>query len=307
MFSALSYETGLTQWGQEALNMANTISQSFEQLQRNLNITELQEETASTRQKKIREVIESEMKVLDSFLTGSYRRSTMIAPLKEADIDIFVVLDPGYHKPDGQASLLDTVKQVLRKTYTRTPDISRNGQAVTITFEDFSVDVVPGFYRKGGGYLIPDAIKKRWIETDPKQHVDIWATANKAHDGKLVPVIKMIKAWNKKHSQMLRSFHLECMVLQILNNVTVSDYPSGVRYVFDKARTLITQQIPDPAGYAGDVGDYLDPNGRQEVATRLQRAYERAAEAEKLGSDDRTQPAFERWRQIFDDYFPAYG
>src|SRR6266536_3618537 len=57
----------------------------------------------------------------------------------------------------------------------RFPDrgVSRNGQAVTITFADFEVDVVPGFYRKGGGYLIPDSVLNRWIETDPKQHVEI--------------------------------------------------------------------------------------------------------------------------------------
>jgi hypothetical protein len=31
----------------------------------------------------------------------------MIAPLKEADVDIFVVLHPSYYKTDGQASLLE--------------------------------------------------------------------------------------------------------------------------------------------------------------------------------------------------------
>ena len=38
----------------------------------------------------------SGFKILDDFLTGSYARSTMIAPLTEADIDVFVVLDSGY-------------------------------------------------------------------------------------------------------------------------------------------------------------------------------------------------------------------
>ena len=43
-----------------------------------------------------------------------------------------------YHdgKKMGQAGLLDLVKQTIRKTYTKTPDISRNGQAVTIRFSD---------------------------------------------------------------------------------------------------------------------------------------------------------------------------
>lgn len=60
-----------------------------------------------------------------------------------------------------------------------------------------------------GGYLIPGSIQKRWIETDPKRHVEIWTEANKKHGYKLVPIIKMVKAWNKLHSELLRSFSLE--------------------------------------------------------------------------------------------------
>ena len=143
--------------------MATTIRQAFADLKANLEITGLQKSTVSTRQMNVRGVVEADLTVLDSFLTGSYARSTMIAPLKEADVDIFVVLDPKYYthyngQNGGQGGLLDLVKRTLRKTYTRTPDISRNGQAVTIQFEDFVVDVVPGFLRQGGGYLIPNSI-----------------------------------------------------------------------------------------------------------------------------------------------------
>lgn len=48
----------------------------------------------------------------------------MIAPLKEADVDIFAVLDPSYYKQDGCIFLLDKVRMVLKKNYT-TPHISR--------------------------------------------------------------------------------------------------------------------------------------------------------------------------------------
>lgn len=47
----------------------------------------------------------------------------MIAPLKEADIDIFVVLDLSYYKADAQAALLDKVKAVLKKTHPNMPSI----------------------------------------------------------------------------------------------------------------------------------------------------------------------------------------
>ena len=71
--------------------MAKTILESFRELKTNLEITELQQSTVSTRQQNVRNAVESELNVLDSFLTGSYSRHTMIAPLKEADIDIFII------------------------------------------------------------------------------------------------------------------------------------------------------------------------------------------------------------------------
>lgn len=288
--------------------MATTINQGFQQLKTNLEITGLQQQTVSIRQQNVREAVEKELTVLDSFLTGSYRRSTMIAPLKEADVDIFVILHSDYYKTDGQAWLLDKIKTVLKKKYQTTPEISRNGQAVTIKFTDFRVDVVPAFNRKGGGYLIPDSINQRWISTDPKKHVEIWSNANSAHQGDLVPLIKMIKGWNKKHSSLLRSFHLETMVLIILDNVKMSTYPSGVRYVFDKARQHAKFIIQDPAGYGGNIGDYLNtPQKITEVTSRLETAYNRAVEAESLEQRGKTAIAFEKWQQIFGDYFPAYG
>jgi hypothetical protein len=178
--------------------MASTIDQGFRQLRVNLEISDLQAATVSTRQQNVRATVEAALTVLDSFLTGSYMRSTMISPLTEADVDIFIVLDPSYYRTDGYVALLDQVKLALLKTY-KTPKISRNGRAVTITFSDFVVDVVPGFHRQGGGYLIPDPARKTWIATNPKMHVTLWAETNKAHAGNFVPLVKMLKAWNKTH------------------------------------------------------------------------------------------------------------
>ncbi len=57
-------------------------------LKQNLEITGLQKSTVSSRQQNVRKAVERDLEVLDSFLTDSYSRSTMIAPLKEADVDI---------------------------------------------------------------------------------------------------------------------------------------------------------------------------------------------------------------------------
>ncbi|HWA24344.1 MAG TPA: CBASS oligonucleotide cyclase [Lacunisphaera sp.] len=294
--------------------MPSTVPQAFQTLKTNLEITGLQAATVSTRQQTVRGVVAAGLTVVDDFLTGSYSRDTMIAPLKEADVDIFTVLDVKYfHQYNnglngGQAGLLDLTKRTLLRTYTRTPDISRNGQAVTIRFEDFIVDVIPAFHRQGGGFLIPNALSGTWISTDPKKHIELLTQANAAHDGNLVPLIKMIKGWNRTIDRHFRSFHLEVMAMAIMTNVTISDFPSGLRFFFDKARTLVTQQNPDPAGYGGDVGSYLNTQAKISEATqRFQTAYEHAVTAERLAAQGHLRPAFEAWGKIFGDFFPAYG
>jgi hypothetical protein len=293
--------------------MAFTVASAFEKLKTNLEITGLQQTTISNRQQAVRNAVAAGITVLDDFLTGSYARSTMIAPLAEADIDIFVVLDPKYYhhyngRNGGPAGLLDLTKRTLLKTYTRTPDISRNGQAVTIRFSDFVVDVVPGFNRTGGGYIMPNAITARWLETDPKKHVSIMAAANKAHDGSLVPLIKMLKGWNKMHGSYFRSFHIEVLALEILNNVRITDFPSGVRFFFDKARFTVRGKNLDPAGYGDDIGSYINSQSKvAEAASRFQTAHEQSLRAEQLAARGDVRGSIEAWQKVFSTYFPAYG
>lgn len=293
--------------------MATTIPEAFRTFKSNLEITGLQTSTVSTRQKNIREALENHLTVADSFLTGSYSRSTLIAPLKDADIDIFIILDADYFhhyngKNGGQAGLLDLLKRTLKKTYSKTPDISRSGQAITIQFTDFNVDVVPAFHKQGGGYLIPNSIKQSWISTDPKKHVEIWALSNSTHNGDLVPLIKMIKQWNRTIDNYFMSFHLEAMVLQVLNNVRITDFPSGVRYFFDKGKDYVMKSNPDPAGYNEDIGDYINTQSKVDIATnRFKTAYLRALKAEENANRYDMGEAIKYWRMIFGDYFPVYG
>jgi hypothetical protein len=294
--------------------MATTIEQSFLRLKQNLEITGLQASTVSTRQTNVREVLQRDLQVEDTFLTGSYSRNTMIAPLKEADVDIFVVLADQYFyhynngQNGGQGGLLDLVKRSLKRTYTRTPDISRSGQAVTIRFEDFEVDVVPGFNRQGGGFLIPNSVTRTWLSTDPKKHVELSSAENLAHNGDFVPLVKMIKAWNRNIGKHFRSFHLEVLAMQILDPVRISDFPSGMRYFFDKGRVLVTQQNLDPAGYGDDVGKYIaNRAAAQEAAAKFQLAYDRSVKAEDFARRGYVANAVDTWTNIFGDYFPAYG
>lgn len=185
-----------------------TRTQAFERLRSNLELTVPQETTVATRQTSVRAAVARQLIVVDAFLTGSYRRQTLIGPLKRADVDIVVVLDRDY-KQRGPRAVLELVKKALLVEYPQTPEISRNGQAVTITFSDFVVDVVPAFVRPwwtwDDGWDICDSGSDRWIATNPKRHVEISAGANRLHGDQLVPRIKQLKAWNRTVGEPLRS------------------------------------------------------------------------------------------------------
>jgi hypothetical protein len=153
----------------------------------------------SARQTRVREALSAGMTVSSDFLTNRlvFTVDDDCSP-NGSDIDIFFVLDRKYfhhynNQNGGHAGLLDFAKRTLLNTYTRTPDISRNGQAVTIRFDDFVVDVVLGFHRQGGGYLIANSLSNSWLATDPKKHVDMVVEANKVQNGNFVPLVKMIK------------------------------------------------------------------------------------------------------------------
>ncbi len=293
--------------------MVKTVTQGFQELRTRLEITELQATTVSICQQGVRNAVKKVLTLVEDcpdFLAGSYMRNTMIAPLKEADVDIFVVLDDVYFRKNEQDYILVKLREVLKETYPTTPKISRDGQAVTISFSDFKVDVVPAFRRTSflgyrNGYRIPDTISKRWITTDPQKHVSLWSKRNKAHQDNLVPLIKMMKGWNKENGNLLHSFHLECLILEVMEYSSIKDFPSAVRYVFENARKSF-QDVSDPVMNTS-VTTYLNTQSKIDLITRqLELAYSRAKRAEEWVKEKNIEDAFYCWNKIFGSYFPAY-
>lgn len=290
-----------------------TINQAFTKLGSNLEITAIQSSTVSTRQANVRNAIESSFSIEESFLSGSYSRACMISPLSKSDIDIFFVLGEDHHlyfTENKPAKLLNDIRAVLLKTYPKTPSISRNGQAVTISFTDFKVDVVPCFYRSGGGYLIPNTYwGPNWIATDPKSHNSIYTQANRNHSGNFKPFVKMLKGWNRSNGNFFESFHLEELARKVFLYNGIQNYPVALRYFWNHGEELLDKKIQDPAGsqYNEDIAAYLDTRKKwEEGQSRFRTAYTRANKAIEYASKNRIVEAYGEWKKIFGDYFPSY-
>jgi hypothetical protein len=289
---------------------------AFEGFRGNLEITEFQESVISARQEKTRTALERKLTVRSSFLTGSYRRRTLIAPMRDADVDIIVVLDRGYRRR-GPRAVLDLVKDALREEY-RSSKISRNGQAVTISFSDFTVDVVPAFATWWDSDVLDicNSGDGTWIRTNPKRHIEISGKVNQRTAGLLVPSVKMLKAWNRTAGRPLRGFHLEVLAWKVLDpgslpaawwgpGLGLGSDPENLSQFFAEAPARLRRKLRDPARDEGDVGAYLTGRARDDVISRLDTAASRCERAAQLLADGDIAGANIVYRKVFGDAFPC--
>lgn len=99
-----------------------------------------------------------------------------------------------------------------------------------------SNDAAPA-YDLGNCYEIPDLGK--WIKTNPDKHAELSTAKNKALGGKWVPLVKMLKRWNRSADKPISpSFLIEVMALNLVDP-PFSSYPSEVRSFFANGLTAI--------------------------------------------------------------------
>ena len=272
----------------------------------NLKDGEPAPDVVAARIAELRAVLAARLDVVDCVIAGGYSRHTLIPPLRFASVDAIFVLGPRFFRPDGWTALLQQLKAVLAEVSASRVDLSRNGRAVRISLSSFAMDVIPGFYRQNGGYVIPDVARSRWLATDPIKHAAIWRQADQRQNGRLIPMLRMLRAWNRCQGSPFQSLHLEGLALRIFEKAAIGDALSALRHFFDKARPMVLAPTPDPAGYGGDLGDYLDDSEKMSAAVAsIDAGHARIVNAlliEELGKPERAKSD---WLAIFGRYAEA--
>lgn len=295
--------------------MATTITQAFNDYKSNLEIRNRQVTLVAERRKNVVAALAKGLFLHpeQSKLIGSYDRNTMTRYLKEGDVDVLVVLHYGENKvwdnPEGTIKALDCFRSILDKEYPYTAK-RRAQNCITMQFSEFRLDVVPAFKMEGGYYKIPDSVHKEWIYTDPFQFAEKITEVNKNMQGTFVPLIKMVKGWNRQVSWPIRSFHLECMLYNHYRYRSESyTYPYMLKEFFASLTNYLTISTYDPI-MGQRVDSYLDNSAqktRREIAIEKTRAA--AAAAKEAYEDQEKYPtiAITEWKSLLGDFFPAYG
>ena len=295
--------------------VAKTIKSAFDDYKANLELKDRQATLVSTTRKNVVGVLKQKLTLHleESKVTGSWDRSTMTRYLSEGDVDVMVILNYGTHKDwdnsEGTIKALDRFKAILDEAYPNTTK-RRDQNCITMQFAEFRLDVVPAFKYDTGYYSIPDSVRKLWVYTDPFKFAEKVTEINTRMGGTYVPLIKMIKGWNRNVGWPIRSFHLECMMMQRYQSYTQGyTYDSMVKVFLEELPSLLLYACYDPI--KGDrVDTYLDNNAmvtkRTTAINKAKSAATAAKEAYDLTSTN-VESSIKKWKSLLGEFFPNYG
>lgn len=275
---------------------------------------------------------------------GSFARSIKIRPLD--DIDVLVLLTgtgtevttgstnphtiwlrvvatsaPLSMFPDGHGyvnstKVLDAFKAALSDVpvYAKA-EIKRDGQAVTLSLASYpwSFDVVPAVpvTNGQGGYshfLIPNG-SGDWTATDPRRDAERATIENKRHGGELLPVIRLLKYWNRRiHKPRLPSYYFENLVINTFRSEPrIADYGSAVSQFMSSCSTSLWMPCPDPKALGAALDAGIPADTKQKVADAMKEAATFASYATMYTSQGDAKTAIYWWGRIFGTEYPQYG
>lgn len=170
--------------------------------------------------------------VRGSFLTGSYKKKTMIRPVD--DVDIFLELDIDVDGVSPRA-VFRRLKAQIDRFYPNS--IVRNSKpCIVLKLNHCTFDLTPAVKYSDwfdSGYYIPGSTATSWIDvSDPRDLEGDLSKSNSRLNGRLVPLIKVMKACQRfrKHRN-LKSYELEELAIDHISNI--SSFRQGVTELLD--------------------------------------------------------------------------
>ncbi|MEG3909626.1 hypothetical protein QT979_17425 [Microcoleus sp. w2-18bC1] len=194
-------------------------------------------------------------------------------------------------------------------------EIRRRGEVVTLKLNSYSwnYDIVPAIpmlnnYGGTAYFLIPDG-KGNWKPTDPRIDEDNTTRVNKYHDGKFLPVVRLLKYWNSiaYNRPRLSSYYFETLAIKVFElSPKFASLPHGVKLFFDRCPYYLNQPCPDLKCLEPDLDADLDWSQKEKVREAMASASVYAGYALTYELNSKHKDAIKHWQSIFGSKFPNY-
>lgn len=292
-----------------------TTTQAFDKFRQRLELSTTEQNDAAKRQFDVRDCIRGSFDLTWDFLSGSYCRSTKTKPLKDVDIMFVLGEEEIWRRDKSPIDTLLAFESCLIEKYTGLGQVEIGRRSVTVEFEKayypeghegkvLSIDAVPAFKAGTNQYEIPDKVLGAWIKTNPEVHQELATAKNKLLNSRWVPLVKMLKGWNRANGKPIKpSFLLEVMALELVE-APFSNYPDELRNLFGALESSVGQSWADPAGLGPAVSDQMTPTLVEAAQHALREAQRQATLARRAEETGRQGEALRLWREVLGEYFP---
>ena len=239
----------------------------------------------------------------DSYLTGSYARSTAIRDIKDVDIIVMIDLD---HTKTAPEVVVAWVQSILQNYYTQ---VRPQGRSVgVITASGFELDVVPSvaMSNRQGPLWIPDRDAGAWVPTHPKGQIAFGINRNEVTAGYYKHLVKIMKHWRDRltpSASRVKSYILESLVAENVR-LKPTSYGHGVQQIFQGidncyAPYVVAKIVPtisDPGYPSVNVAKRWK---FEEFSIFMKRVKESRAVAEAALAEIDQDRSISLWQQLF--------
>jgi hypothetical protein len=199
---------------------------------------------------KVREIIDSQYRLMGFFQSGSFQHGTAVMPYSDVD---YIARIHYEDRPGSSNTILNNLRDLLKaELWEATVTIRR--PTVTIDFPGLLpyYEITPAYLERGqtdeDRVLLIPAPDGGWREAAPQAHNRIVADLDRQHGGYVRETARLLKAWKYEHGVPISSFYLEMRAAEYgKNNDTVFPF-AAVRFIIG---TLVDNGLPamnDPAG-----------------------------------------------------------
>lgn len=214
----------------------------FQDIVRDVEPSPAQKDGAARSHNYLRDVLctgNMEVRIRQTYLSGSYARHTAIFPLD--DVDIIFEIDPSHWRTaflaryPAPAEVLRTFANAIRYRYDAS-SVRTQRRSVRLQMNHLDIDVVPAIPTTAPDViLVADTKHERWIESAPARHKALATEINQSRGSRFKPLVKLLKAWNRSlpSTAQFKSFAVETIAAHFFRQERFYSLGEGAIKFFD--------------------------------------------------------------------------
>lgn len=245
---------------------------------------------------------------LDTFSTvlfGAFSRKTIVSPLSGSIVDMLVLFRVSDVKHRHPSRVFSQLSDSLLKQYPEAY-VVKNRNVLMLPMQKFIYKIQPAYPVSEHGYMLPAEKFDDWVKYDITSYNEIFVKENVRHKGRLIEIVRMIKAWNRVSGNFFNGYYLELLVTDILSSYEITSYAETMHHIFKAALSQVVFQKHDPANMEFQVEGLNDIDDLITSMLLLNKSHKLAEQAITFERNGDTENALEYWNKLFPQVFPSH-